>query len=169
MFDLLIEYLLRFKKKLISIPFIKRALKIVDHRTQNEAFFSGLYQHERMLADKIRIESYFNAINKYVKEGDVVVDLGTGSGILSFFAHFKNPRKIYAIDHSNIIEKAKLVAERNGISGIQFIRSNSQNLTLPEKADVIVQEQMGSWLFDENMIENVLDLRDRVLKKGGCL
>jgi protein arginine N-methyltransferase 1 len=37
---------------------------------------------------------------------------------------------------------------------------------LPEKADVLVQEQMGSWLFNENMVECVLDLRKRLLKKG---
>jgi protein arginine N-methyltransferase 1 len=32
---------------------------------------------------------------------------------------------------------------------------------------VLVQEQMGSWIFNENMLESVLDLRDRLLKPGG--
>ena len=154
-------------KKIISIPLIKRALTDIELRNRNETYFTDIYRHESMLADKIRIESYYNAINKYVKEGDVVIDLGTGTGILSFFAHQKNPKIIYSIDHSKIIEIAKIVAKYNNISKILFINTYSQNFSPAEKADVIIQEQMGSFLFNENMIGSVLDLRNRSLKKGG--
>jgi len=33
--------------------------------------------------------------------------------------------------------------------------------------DIILHEQMGNYLFDENMIDNILDLKRRILKKTG--
>jgi protein arginine N-methyltransferase 1 len=34
---------------------------------------------------------------------------------------------------------------------------------------VILHEQMGDYLFDEAMVTNVCDLRDRLLKRGGLI
>ena len=39
-----------------------------------------------MIQDKVRCESYQKAIHQVVKKGDIVVDIGTGSGLLAFFA-----------------------------------------------------------------------------------
>ena len=83
---------------------------IIDARNRN--IFVTLDQHERMLSDQLRVDTYYRAISKQVKKGDVVVDLGTGTGILSFFAAAQGARKIHALDHSNIIETAKTVAQR---------------------------------------------------------
>ncbi|MFQ5690254.1 MAG: hypothetical protein ACE5HQ_08280 [Gemmatimonadota bacterium] len=44
------------------------------------------WQHEKLLADEVRISAYCRAIEKYVDEGDVVIDLGTGTGVLAFMA-----------------------------------------------------------------------------------
>lgn len=140
----------------------------IYYNIRNAQQFSGLFEHDIMLADRVRTEAYHRAISRYVKEGDVVVDLGTGNGILSFFASARRPRRIYALDHSNIIEKAQAVARDNGITGIEFIRANSREFNLPEgKADVIIHEQIGDILLNENMVANLIDLRDRVLKPGG--
>jgi protein arginine N-methyltransferase 1 len=49
----------------------------------------------------------------------------------------------------------------------EFRRCNSKDFEISEKADVLIHEQIGSAIFNENMIENVTDLRDRVLKAGG--
>ena len=133
----------------------------------NAAMFANLQEHDRMLADMVRLEPYYRAINKHVEQGDVVIDLGTGTGILSFIAAAKRPKRIYAVDHSSIIEVARSVAKHNGIENIEFISVNSRNLELDEKADVIIHEQIGDFLFEEKMIENVIDLRDRLLKPSG--
>ncbi len=68
----------------------------------NKVTFNSIYTHEMMIADKVRINSYYKAIRRYVKSGDIVVDLGTGTGILSLFSSQQNPKKIYAIDHSDL-------------------------------------------------------------------
>lgn len=41
------------------------------------------YSHEKALLDKIRCDAYQKAIQRTVKPGDVVVDLGAGTGLLS--------------------------------------------------------------------------------------
>jgi len=120
-----------------------------------------------MIGDRNRMDTYYKAITKNVNEGDVVIDLGTGTGILSFFASKKSPKKIYAIEHGEIIETAKKIAAHNNITCIEFANCNSKDFTINDKADIIIHEQIGALLFDEKMIENISDLRDRLLNKDG--
>ena len=133
----------------------------------NSSYFNSFLEQEKMLADKGRMDAYHKAITAHVKKDDVVIDLGTGTGILSFFASKNSPKKIYAVEHGAIIESAKKIAAHNNISCIEFVNTNSKDFTSDEKADIIIHEQIGALLFDENMNENIIDLRDRLLKKGG--
>lgn len=129
--------------------------------------FTDMGVHDRMLADSVRVDTYAAGLAKHVREGDVVVDLGTGTGILSFLALKAKPKVVHALDHSDIIEGARTVARANGITGVEFHRVNSRRFELPGKADVVIHEQIGDYLFDEAMVVNLLDLRDRVLREGG--
>lgn len=142
-------------------------LRKLFYTAANRNFFSSFLEHEKMLADNVRVDTYYTAIQKYVKKDDIVIDLGTGTGILSFLASKKSPSKIYAIEHSDIIESARKAAIHNNISCIEFVNVNSREFNIQIKADIIIHEQIGAYLFDENMIDNILDLRDRVLKKDG--
>jgi protein arginine N-methyltransferase 1 len=155
--------LLRLKTKVLAHP----RLAALYRQMANQEHFSGLSIHETMLADTVRLDAYAQALARYVTEDDVVLDLGTGTGILSFLAARQQPKQVYAVDHGEMIETAKLVAAHNDLANITFIKSPSQTVALPEKANILVQEQMGSWLFNENMIESVLDARDRLLQVGG--
>jgi len=123
--------------------------------------------HEVMLSDKVRLDTYHKAIMKHVKEGDTVLDVGTGTGILAFFAAQKNPRRVYAIDHSKIVETAKLLADDNGVENVVFERVSSKEFSVREKVDVIIHEQIGYCLFDEHIVDLIGDLRDRLLAKNG--
>jgi protein arginine N-methyltransferase 1 len=76
-------------------------------------------------------------------------------------------KKVYAVEHSEFIEVAREIAAHNGFTNIEFVQANSREFTPPEPIDVVLHEQMGDELFNENMLQNVLDLRDRVLRPGG--
>ena len=149
--------------KLASSPRLMGAI----YDLSNESNFSGLSEHEEMLNDSIRVSGYHEGIRRNVRRGDVVLDLGTGSGLLAFMASRAGASKIYAVEHSDFIEVAREIAAHNKITNIEFVQANSREFTPPEPVDLVLHEQMGDELFNENMLENILDLRDRVLAPGG--
>src|ERR1044072_1226466 len=69
------------------------------YQMRNRRLFADLYQHDRMLADRARVDAYWEALSKHVREGDVVLDLGSGTGVLSFFAA-KQGARVHGIEHS---------------------------------------------------------------------
>ena len=155
---------LRFMKSAVkSNPFFARLL----YDVANADAFTPLEWHEKMLADTVRVESYREGIQRTVKPGDVVVDLGTGTGLLAFFAAAAGAKRVYAVDHSRFIDVAAEIGRRNGFNNIVFVPKNSRDFECPEPVDLIVHEQIGHALFDENMVFNLLDLKRRMLKPGG--
>ena len=75
--------------------------------------YNWTWIHRRMLNDRIRTEAFRDAIEKVVKPGDVVVDVGAGTGILSLFAARAGAARVYAIERSPTIEQAKAIARAN--------------------------------------------------------
>ncbi len=138
-----------------------------DHRDNNRRYFSGMHQQERMLADRPRMDFYHAAIERHIHPGDHVIDLGTGTGILAAFASRRGAARVHALDHSDILDHARTLATANQIERVDFVSCHSTTFTLPAPVDVLLHEQMGDFLFDEAMIPNICDLRDRLLKPGG--
>jgi len=137
------------------------------HRDNNRRYFSGFHEQERMLADRPRIAFYHAIIERHIHRGDRVIDLGTGTGILAAFASRRGAAQVHALDHSPILEHARTLAAANRLERVTFVSGHSSAFKLPEPVDVILHEQMGDCLFDEAMITNICDLRDRLLKPGG--
>jgi len=135
------------------------------HAAQVE--YSNYYQ---MLSDEVRMQAFHTAIKQTVKPGDTVVDLGAGTGILGIWALQAGAAKVYAIEQTGAIELAREIAHVNGYSDrIEFIQENSGNVCLPQKANVIISETLGSFAVDENMLQFITDARERMLVDKGVL
>src|SRR5262245_5502595 len=86
-----------------------------------------------------RLDQFARAIAAHIRPGDTVVDLGAGSGILSFLACRAGARRVYAIEAGASLQFARLLATRNGFADrIDFIGGPSTHLVLPERVNAIV-------------------------------
>ena len=115
-----------------------RTMREILYGLSNREIFSDLFWHEKMLSDARRIETYSEGLRKHIKAGDVVFDLGAGTGILSLLGSLSRPKVIYAIEHSSFISVAKETAIRSGVNCIEFVHSNSRDFVPPERGDVII-------------------------------
>jgi protein arginine N-methyltransferase 1 len=127
-----------------------------------------LREHARMFANKSRNRAYARALECVVKSGDVVLDVGSGTGLLAMLACKAGASRVYAVESSSIVNYAKALAIHNGFAErITFFEQSSLMLTLPEPVDVIVSDIRGVLPFAANAVTSLIDARQRFLKPGG--
>ena len=134
--------------------------------------YGFIYHQKDMLEDHKRTGAYYHAVmnNRRQFEGKVVLDVGTGSGILAIFAAKAGAKKVYAVEATDMAKLARRVVESNGLSDVvTVIQGMVESVSLPEKVDIIISEWMGYFLLRESMLDSVLLARDRFLKPGGAM
>ena len=130
----------------------------------DEKLFSPCFIHKKMLDDNVKANAYYQAICNTVKKNDVVLEIGTGTGILSFWAIKAGASKVYAIESQNIIRIAQNLARLNNLSDkIVWLNDISYNVHLPEKCDVLITETLGNFGIDENILNVIIDAKKRLL------
>lgn len=130
-----------------------------------------LDEHRQYLEDDKRMTAFASAIASTVRPGDVVVDLGCGTGILGLLACRAGASRVYAIDSGGMAEVARALASANGLTDrITIVNGHSQQVSLPERADLVVCDQIGHFGFEAGLLEFLEDARRRFLKPDGrCL
>lgn len=132
-------------------------------------FYGYLSQQQNMMQDFVRTSTYQKAIlgNLYDFSGKIVLDVGAGSGILSFFAAQAGAAKVYAVEASNMAQYAQQLVAANSLSErITVIAGKIEEIDLPEKVDIIISEPMGYMLYNERMLETYLHAK-KWLKPDG--
>jgi hypothetical protein len=110
--------------------------------------------HREFLSDAVRLSAYESAMSRLVRPGDVVVDLGAGSGILGLLACRAGASRVYAVEPTGLIELARAIAAENGVADrIRWIRQPAAELALPEKADVLVGDFAGHMGFEAGVFD----------------
>ncbi len=133
-------------------------------------WFDAAPVHIRMLNDRARTASFQQAIRETVTPDDVVVDVGTGTGVLAVTAALAGARHVYAIEGSRLGRLAQRNFDANGLSDrITLIEGRSTHLDLPERADVLVSEIIGNDPLDESILETTADAVTRLLGPGARL
>ena len=124
--------------------------------------------HYSMLLDRDRVAVFKEAIEKTVKTGDVVYDLGTGSGILAMIAS-RITKNVYAVELDPITyEYAKENIKINNFENINLVEADASEYDFKEPADVIIAEMLDTALITEPQVP-VLNsiLKKGLLKEGG--
>ncbi|HEU0078353.1 MAG TPA: 50S ribosomal protein L11 methyltransferase [Longimicrobiaceae bacterium] len=123
--------------------------------------------HTRMLNDRGRTSRFIRAVEEVVRPGDVVVDLGTGTGILAMAAARAGAKRVYAIEAGPIAGVAKQLFAANGFGRrITLLDQHSTEVELPTRADVLITETFGHGALSEQVLEAVVDARRRLLKRN---
>ncbi|KAJ0030786.1 protein arginine N-methyltransferase PRMT10-like [Pistacia vera] len=134
--------------------------------------YAFLYHQKEMLSDRVRMDAYFNAIfeNKHHFQGKTVLDVGTGSGILAIWSAQAGAKKVYAVEATKMSEHARTLIKANNLDHVvEVIEGSIEDVSLPEKVDVIISEWMGYFLLRESMFDSVICARDRWLKPTGVM
>jgi len=135
--------------------------------------YAQLYHQKQMLADHNRMAAYHSAImgNTHVFKDKVVMDVGTGSGILAVWAAQAGAKVVFALEYTDMAKHAQKVMEANGVDDIvNVIQGAVEDLDMlpgieDNKVDIIISEWMGYFLLRESMLDTIIRARDKFLKK----
>ncbi len=131
--------------------------------------FASPVEHFVMMQDTVRVSAYRRAIFRHCRD-KMVVEIGCGSGILSIFAAKAGARRVIAIEESRIADLAAAMFETNGVADrVELRRANSRDVSVDERADVIIHEVLGIDPFGENVLRFIEDARERLLAPDGRL
>lgn len=128
--------------------------------------------HFPMMNDEARNEAYNRALQKVITPDSVVLDIGTGSGLLSMMAIRAGAKHVYTCEAEQIIaEKAKEIIALNGMADrITVIPKMSTSVQvgvdMPEQADVLVSEIVDVGLLAEGVVSSTQHARALLIKPG---
>jgi predicted O-methyltransferase YrrM len=147
----------------------------IDRPRSNSAYTVRLAMYSvpgygRMIADRLRMDAYAQALRQAIKPTSAVLDIGTGTGVFALLACQMGARKVYAIEPDDSIQLARQIAADNGLADrIEFIQDKSLRTTLPERADIIVSDLRGVLPWFQQNILSIIDARERLLAPEGVL
>ncbi len=121
------------------------------------------------LIDEERTKAFRSAILNTVKRGDVVVDMGTGSGVLAMLAAEAGAEKVYAVefDENNVKTLENTFRVNNVSNQIILIQGDVTKVDIPEKVDVIIGEMIATGLIEELQVpanNNILRFANKDVK-----
>ncbi len=129
--------------------------------------FSSIDFVGQCLVDKKRTLSFQKAIKKIVKKNDVVLDLGTGSGIMALLAAQAGAKKIFAVEFDSLVSKIAGSIIKSNIfkSKIKLVVGDARNYSHPHKVkfNVVVSELLTTGMVDEPQIQAINNLHKKKL------
>ncbi len=120
------------------------------------------------MRDGPRMDAYTAALQRAVRPGCTLLDIGAGSGIFSLLACRLGAGKVYAVEPLDGVYAAERIAADNGLEDkIEFLRCRSQEVRLPAPVDVMVSDMRGASPLFTRHIPAIIDARKRLLAPGG--
>ncbi len=147
---------------------MNRILKLVNFLTETgDKAFSSIDFVGQCLVDTERTKAFQKAIKKAIKKTSIVLELGSGSGILSLFAARAGAKKVIAVEFDPYVASIA----KNNIALNKF--SNKIILALEDarkvkfnnhtKFDVVISEMLTTGIVDEHQVQAINNLHDQKL------
>ncbi len=144
---------------------LERLVRSVDNYLKP---YGDIELQRRMVSDRPRTNAFAAAIREVVQPGYIVLDVGTGTGILAMLAAKAGARHVHAVDLTDIADAAIDLVNANGLSDqVEVFRGQASELQLDQKVDLIISEWLGNAAYTEGMLPAVLAARDHNLAPTG--
>lgn len=126
--------------------------------------------HLPMVNDEERNKAYDLALRRAVKPGDLVLEIGTGSGLVAMMAARAGAERVVSCEVLPVMaDIAREVVAKNGLSErVTILTRKSTQLAvgeeLPAPADVFVSELINIGMLSPNMLPVLQHARENLLK-----
>lgn len=133
------------------------------------------YWHFEMLADSHRNDAYEQALRKVVKPESLVLDIGTGSGLLSMMAARAGASTVVACEmHERLAQTAAEIVTLNGFADTIKVHNKKSTLLqvgeeLERKADVVVSEILDVGALGEGALPSIRHAAQQLAKPDAKL
>jgi protein arginine N-methyltransferase 1 len=130
--------------------------------------FIPVHYHHNMLMDQNRMHSFKSAIFQAVKPGMKVLELGGGTGVLSFFAA-QAAEKVYCVEFNpDMVREARrfLAMNPNGHK-VEVVHADAFDYLPPEPVDVVICEMIHTAMLREKQVEVIEAFKRRYLARFG--
>jgi type I protein arginine methyltransferase len=130
--------------------------------------FIPVHYHHNMLMDQNRMHSFKSAIHYAVRPGAKVLELGGGTGVMSFFAA-QRAEKVYCVEFNPdmVREARKFLAMNTNGHRVEVIHADAFDYLPPEPVDVVICEMIHVAMLREKQVEVIESFKRRYLAKFG--
>jgi precorrin-6B methylase 2 len=127
--------------------------------------------HHSLLKDSSRNRAFYRALEGSVSEESSVLDIGSGTGIWAIAAAKMGAKRVVAIEQEALlVGLIKALARDNGVADrVEVIQGNAVQVELSREFDIVISETIGHLIFDEQIVQIMIDARKRFLKPEGIL
>lgn len=116
-----------------------------------------------MAADAVRVDAYARAIATHAP-GAIVLDLGSGTGLFALLAARAGAERVHAVEDNPAIWLLPELARENGLEDRIVVHATSSlDVTLPERATVLVSDLRGPGPLHRGHLAAIADARTRLL------
>jgi predicted RNA methylase len=115
------------------------------------------------LVDRRRTLAFRDAIRAVVRRGDVVVEVGAGTGILSLFAADAGAARVHAVEIDPVLARTlRQTVSANGLDHVvEVVEGDALTVELPTDVDVVIGELIETGLLDEMQVDVMNSLHKR--------
>lgn len=128
--------------------------------------FIPLHYHHNMLMDNNRMGGFKEAIEHAIFPGAKVLELGGGTGVLSWFAAQK-AEKVYCVEFNPdmVAEAKRLLAKNPNGHKVEVIHADAFEYLPPEPVDFVICEMIHVAMLREKLVEVIENFKQRYRAK----
>lgn len=130
--------------------------------------FIPLHYHYQMLQDVDRMRAFKTAVEASVSPGMNVVELGSGTGVLSSFAARCGARVQSIERNPELVACSRKLVEANGLAdSISIVHEDATNYIPSSPVDVVICEMLHVGLLREKQLQVIAAFKENYLNAFG--